>query len=69
MAELFANSVDHDQTPHSAATNLGLHCLPVIRSAVSSLQWVQATVKTYSFPIATAELSELYSLTNSESNM
>ena len=24
-----ANSVDHDQTPHIAASDLGLHCLPV----------------------------------------
>ena len=24
-----ANSVDPDQTPHSAASDLGLHCLPV----------------------------------------
>ena len=24
-----ANSVDPDQTPHSAASDLGLHCLPM----------------------------------------
>ena len=24
-----ANSVDPDQTPHSAASDLGLHCLPI----------------------------------------
>ena len=31
MVELhvFANSEDPDQTPHSAASDLGLHCLPV----------------------------------------
>ena len=29
MAKLFANSGDSDQTPHSAASDLGLHCLPV----------------------------------------
>ena len=28
MVELFANSGDPDQTPHSAASDLGLHCLP-----------------------------------------
>ena len=28
MAKLFANSGDPDQTPHSAASDLGLHCLP-----------------------------------------
>ena len=29
MVELFANSGDPDQTPHSAASDLNLHCLPV----------------------------------------
>ena len=24
-----ANSVDHDQTPRSVASDLGLHCLPM----------------------------------------
>ena len=27
MVELFANSGDPGQTPHSAASDLGLHCL------------------------------------------
>ena len=26
MAEIFVNSEDPDQTPHSAASDLGLHC-------------------------------------------
>ena len=30
MIELFANSGDPDQTPHFAASDLGLHCLLVI---------------------------------------
>ena len=29
MVELFANSGDPDQMPHSVASDLGLHCLPV----------------------------------------
>ena len=29
MAKLFANSEDPDQMPHSAASDLGLHCLPI----------------------------------------
>ena len=29
MAKLIANSGDPDQTPHSAASDLGLHCLPI----------------------------------------
>ena len=35
MAEVFANSEDPDQTPHSAASDLGLHCLPITLSGVS----------------------------------
>ena len=40
MVELFANSGDPDQTPRAAASDLGLHCLPITRSRVSRLQWV-----------------------------
>ena len=29
MVELFVNSGDPDQTLHSAASDLGLHCLPI----------------------------------------
>ena len=29
MAKLFANSGDPDQTPRSAASDLGLHCFPM----------------------------------------
>ena len=31
MVDIFANSEDPDQTPRSAAFDLGLHCLPVTR--------------------------------------
>ena len=41
MAKLFANSGDPDQTPHSAASDLGLHCLPITLLRVSRLQWVK----------------------------
>ena len=37
MVELFANSGDPDQMPHSVASDLGLHCLPVILLGVFSL--------------------------------
>ena len=40
MIELFANSGDPDQTPRSAASDLGLHCLPVTLLGVSRLHWV-----------------------------
>ena len=41
MVELFANSGDPDQTPRSAASDLGLLCLPITLLGVSRLQWVQ----------------------------
>ena len=40
MTKLFANSGDHDQTQCSAASDLGLHCLPVTLLQISRLQWV-----------------------------
>ena len=40
MAKLFANSGDPDQTPRPAASDLGLHCLPITLLRVSRLQWV-----------------------------
>ena len=40
MAKLFVNNGDPDQTPHSAASDLGLHCLPITLLQVSQLQWV-----------------------------
>ena len=45
MVELFANSGDPDQMPHSVASDLGLHCLPNTHLGVSRLQWVKDTVK------------------------
>ena len=42
MAKLFANSGDPDQMPHSAASDLGLHCLPFTLLGVSRLQWVKS---------------------------
>ena len=45
MVELFANTGDPDQTPHSAASDLGLHCLSVTLLEISRLEWV----KTYMY--------------------
>ena len=41
MVALFANSGYPDQTPRSAAFDLGLHCSPVALLGVSRLQWVK----------------------------
>ena len=41
QVELFANSEDPDQMPHSVESELGLHCLPVPHLEVSSLRWVK----------------------------
>ena len=40
MATLFANSGDPDQMPHSVASDLGLHCLPITLLRVSRIQLV-----------------------------
>ena len=45
MAKLFANSGDPEHMPHSAASDLGLHCLPITFLQVSRLQWVKAALK------------------------
>ena len=37
-AQLFANGGDPDQTPHSAASDLGFHCLPITLFRVSRQQ-------------------------------
>ena len=44
MVELFVNSADPDQTPRSAASDLGLHCLLVTCLRVSNLQWVKVVM-------------------------
>ena len=41
MDTLFANSEDPDQMPHSAASDVGLHCLSVTLLGVSRLQWAK----------------------------
>ena len=35
-----ANIVDSDQMPHSVASDLGLHCLPVTFFWIFQLKWV-----------------------------
>ena len=40
LAKLFANSGNTDQMPHSAASELDLHCLPSTLFGVSRLKWV-----------------------------
>ena len=48
MVELFANSGDPDQTSHSVASDLYLHCLPITLLGVSRLQWAKVcTVSSY----------------------
>ena len=39
MIELFANSGDPDQMPHSTVSDLGLHCFSFTHLGVSSPQW------------------------------
>ena len=35
-----ANSVDPNQMPHSVASDMGLHCLPITLFRGSRLKWV-----------------------------
>ena len=35
--QTYANSVDQDQTPRSAASDLGRHCLPLIQQYLHTL--------------------------------
>ena len=46
MAKLFVNSGDPDQMPHSAVSDLGLHCLPITLLRVSRLQRVKVLITT-----------------------
>ena len=45
MAKLFANIGGPDQTPHSASSDLGMHCLPTTLLGVSRLQWVNTILR------------------------
>ena len=45
MVDLFANSGDPDQMPHSVASDLGVHCLPITLLGVSRLQWVNGCLE------------------------
>ena len=47
---MFANSGDPDQMPHSVASDLGLHCLPITLLWVSRLQWVNRPWHSMGFP-------------------
>ena len=41
MPVINANSVDPDQMPHSAASDLGLHCLPMSHLWDARPKWVK----------------------------
>ena len=42
MSELYANSVNPDQMLHSAASDQGLHCLPMSLLWDTRLKWVNS---------------------------
>ena len=46
-SELNANNVDPDQTPRSAASDLGLHCLPMSLLLDARLKWVKQIAYRY----------------------
>ena len=45
FSNVIANSVDPDQTPHSAASDLGLHCLPMSLLWDARHKWVNKCLK------------------------
>ena len=46
MVEPFAITGDPDQMPHSAVSEMSLHCLPITLLGVSRLQWVKMCKQT-----------------------
>ena len=61
MIELFANSVNPDQRPHSVASDLGLHCLPITLLGVCRLQWVKPGLRVYmSFSLYVLHCSKVH---------
>ena len=43
--KIFANHENPDQKPHSAASDLSVHCLQVTNLGVSRLKWVKVAEK------------------------
>ena len=41
MSEFNANSVGADQTPHSTASDLSLHCLPMSFYVTPDINWLK----------------------------
>ena len=58
MVELFAKGGDPDQMPHSAASDLGLHCLPITFLGVSRLLWFKQVIK-QTVPIGAYKIDQL----------
>ena len=56
MVNIFANSGDPDQTPRSAASDLGLHCLPITLLQVSRLHCVKGDTPGSAVRLATLTL-------------
>ena len=54
MAKLFADSGDPDQTPCSAASDLGLHCLPSTLLRVSDYNGLNCQSQQLSFALSSA---------------
>ena len=44
--QIWANSVDPDQTPHKAASDQDLHCLPLNRKYFSLIYFIRMNIHT-----------------------
>ena len=54
-----ANSGDPDQTPHSVASHLGLHCLPMSHKKDARHIWVKNAIILLSHNIRVPEIWEV----------
>ena len=55
-----ANSVDPDQTPHNAASDQGLHCLPISLFGMLSINGLNSLLKTEEPVIEECPYGQLY---------
>ena len=57
MSVIDANSADPDQTPRSAASDLGLHCLPASHLSDARHKWVNHGILVPGKPVILGKLA------------
>ena len=56
ISELIANSVDPDLTPRSAASDQGLHCLPMYLLWDTRHKWVNMVIAKVNIPLPNVKI-------------